>query len=515
MKKQLKLFLFIFISHISINLSAQHTNVQIGSSISFGEPTEPSISINPSNTDEIVIGAMTDHYYTSVDGGYSWQYGTLTSTYGVMADPVIVAGNNGNFYYIHLIPSMDRVLCQKKDDINSSWSNGSYTGLNGTMEVDKEWAAYDPGTGNLYISWTEFDIWASTNPGDSSYIYFSGSQDGGLTWGEHKLISNRGGNATGGISSVHGSMPAVGPNGEIYVCWWSRNGIKFDKSTDFGETWLSEDIEVTRPVYWIYNIPQIELGVSFANIACDRSGGPNDGTIYINWADRDNGNSDIWLVKSVDGGLSWTDPILVNNDLSGKHQFFNSMALDQVTGNLYIVFYDRRNYDDANTDVYMAMSDNGGESFSNFKISETPFYPYETVFIGHYIGVSAHDSKIFATWPRMDDGHLSLWGANIDTAMIGIDIPEVLPFSLDQNFPNPFNETTFISFKINEPSKISLKIYDVYGKEVAKLIDNQLYDRGKYVKQFDTDNFQTRSGVYYFSLIMKDKVLTRKMILIK
>src|SRR6185436_20012597 len=96
-----------------------------------------------------------------------------------------------------------------------------------------------------------------------------------------------------------------------------------------------------------------------------------------NWSDQRNGvnNTDIWLSKSIDGGNTWTAPNKVNDDNSGRHQIMTWMALDQVTGWLWFVFYDRRNYGGANTDVFMAVSKDGGANFQNIKVSATPFVP--------------------------------------------------------------------------------------------------------------------------------------------
>ncbi|MEZ5146518.1 MAG: sialidase family protein [Bacteroidales bacterium] len=56
---------------------------------------------------------------------------------------------------------------------------------------------------------------------------------------------------------------------------------------------------------------------------CDLSGGPNNGTIYINWSDQSNGedDTDVWVVKSTDGGDTWSEPMRVNDDPPGKQQF--------------------------------------------------------------------------------------------------------------------------------------------------------------------------------------------------
>ena len=509
-----KSFIIVLLFFLDMSTYSQNSNVPIGG-IWNEWPNEPSICINPMNPDQIIIGANADNYYTSSDGGVTWQHGVLASSYGVNCDPVIIADMSGSFYYFHLVPDLSRVVCQKKEGFLSSWTDGSFTAIYNNYDIDKEWATFDPVTNNIYTSWTRFNTWGSNNPQDSTDIFISKSTDGGLTWGDQKLISNIGGNATGGFGSVHGSYPATGPNGEVYVTWWSPAGIMFDQSTDEGETWLNTDINITGfPVQWITGIPGIQTGVSFPVIACDRSNGPHNGTIYVNWTDKRSGWNDanIWLVKSTDGGVTWSEPIRVNDDPPGRHQFFNFMTIDQVTGKIYITFYDRRNYTDSNTDVYLAISDDGGEIFSNYKISDTPFVPYSTVFFGHYIGVSAHNDKVFVTWMRMDAGELSIWGAPVDPATVGIEREPAVPHCEFQNAPNPFHEYTFFSFKLDDPSFVTLTVSDFFGNRVATLIDHGKMAAGKHVIQFSPEKYDLSSGIYHYSLVTNKGTITKKMI---
>jgi hypothetical protein len=234
----------------------------------------------------------------------------------------------------------------------------------------------------------------------------------------------------------------------------------------------------------------------------------------VNWTDKRSGGNDanIWLVKSTDGGSTWSEPIRVNDDPPGRHQFFNFMTIDQVTGKIYILFYDRRNYTDANTEVYLAISDDGGDTFANYKVSDTPFIPYSTVFFGHYIGVSAHNDKVFVTWMRMDDGELSLWGAPVNPATVGIEREPVVPLSLYQNTPNPFHENTFFSFKLDDPSDVTLTVSDILGNSVATLISNEKMNAGKHVIRFSPEKYNLQPGMYHYSLITNNKTITRKMI---
>ena len=89
------------------------------------------------------------------------------------------------------------------------------------------------------------------------------------------------------------------------------------------------------------------------------------------------------------------------------------MAIDQTTGFIYIVFYDRRDHHDLQTDVYLAWSVDGGASFKNVKISETSFVPDEKEFFGDYTNIAAHKGTITPIWTRMENGKTSIWTAVI------------------------------------------------------------------------------------------------------
>jgi hypothetical protein len=496
------------------SVMAQYPNVKIGAPINSGGPNEPCVGISYSNPDEIVIGANPNNYYISRDGGATWTHGNLRSSYGVNCDPVIISDNQGAFYYFHLVPDLSRLVCQKTTNIGSDWTDGSYTALNGTMDIDKEWAAFDPVTGNLYVTWTQFNQHGSLDPRDSTIIFLSRSEDRGATWSNKVRISTRGGNSSGGFQSVHGSWPAAGPNGEVYVCWWSPLGLMFDKSTDQGRTWLAADKRLTQPVQWIYDVPGMQLTPSFPNIRADCSSGRYRGSIYINWSEKRNGStdSDIWIINSRDGGTSWSAPKKVNNDPAGKHQFFNSLAVDPVTGYLYIAFYDRRNYLDNQTDVYLAISRDGGSTFENILISQSPFTPYSTAFFGHYLSVEAFNNRVFIAWSRMDNGLNSIWGCSLNMSENGIEPLTGENISLEQNNPNPFHECTFFSFKLREASEVTVQVSDMFGRCVKLLAIQEPMAAGKHTLRFDPAACNLSPGTYYYTLITQKETLSRKML---
>ncbi len=108
----------------------------------------------------------------------------------------------------------------------------------------------------------------------------------------------------------------------------------------------------------------------------------------------------------------------------------------------------------------------------------------------------------------------------IQDYITGIEpIANTLPvnFNLEQNYPNPFNPTTNIRFSITESAKISLKIYDVLGREVATLVNEHL-NPGIYHFTWDAKSFdgsKVVSGPYFYRLVAGDNVISQKMLLLK
>lgn len=388
----------------------------------FG-PCEPSICISPKDKNKIVAGAVLNHVYSSEDGGETWRRSVLLSDYGVYGDPVIGADYKGNFYYLHLSDPehkgwasprlLDRIVAQKSTDGGLSWNNGSFMGMHHPKDQDKHWIGIDPESNALYVTWTEFDKYGSENPADKSRILFSKSTDEGETWSETVAINQYEGDCIDGDQTTEGAIPVAGLNGEIYVAWAYDNKLWFDVSKDGGETWLSEDIVIAeQPGGWAFEVPDIGRANGMPVLGIDRTDGPNRGTLYVNWTDQTHGPDDIdvWFAKSTDNGKTWSKPKRVNDDPAGKQQFFTWMSVDPITGHIYTVFYDRRNYDDSRTDVYLAYSTDGGETFTNQRISETPFLPTaKNVFFGDYNNISAYDGRVRPIWTRCDNGKLSVW----------------------------------------------------------------------------------------------------------
>ncbi|SRX54112.1 T9SS type A sorting domain-containing protein [Aequorivita sp. CIP111184] len=510
--------IFLICSFTVASVNAQ--NVMITNSNS---PNEPSIMMNPLNTDILVAGANLNNLYNSSDGGITWSEQTMTSTYGVWGDPAFDVDTDGNFYYFHLSnPAsgnwIDRIVCQKSTDNGSNWSSGTYTGLNGNKAQDKQWSVIDRNNNNIYLTWTQFDDYGSNNPNDKSVILFSKSTDGAQTWSTPKKINIIDGDCVDEDNTVEGAVPAVGPNGEIYVAWAGPNGIVFNKSLDQGETWLNEEIAIDpMPTGWDYSIPGIYRGNGLPITKCDLSGGPNNGTIYVNWSDQRNGanDTDVWMSKSTDGGDTWSGPIRVNDDPAGKQQFFTWMDIDQTNGNLFFVFYDRRNYTDNKTDVYIAYSDDGGNTIVNKRISESPFNPNAGVFFGDYTNIVVHNNIVRPIWTRLDTFQLSVWTDVTPFSILSVEDGAAQQINNAIQYPNPASDMSYVSFKLHEESTVSLDLFDAQGRKVYTVMDNENKGYGKYIVPINLSEINLTNGSYFCKLTVNGISKTLKMIVIE
>ena len=417
---------------LSTSVFSQYPNILIDNT---GSPEEVTIAINPLNPNILAAGANINSSYRSTNGGLSWTESQLISnTLGVWGDPVVLFDSLGNLYYAHLSNPVsgwwiDRIVVQRSTDNGLTWNDGVgiYQGMSPQAQ-DKEWLAVDhsqsPYRGTIYATWTEFDDYGSLNQSDSSRIRFSKSIDQGLTWSPTKVISDVSGDCIDSDNTTEGAVPCVGPNGEIYVAWAGPAGIVLDRSFDGGETWGTDIFVSDMPGGWDFDVSGIYRCNGLPITMCDISNSPYRGNVYVVWSDQRNGatNTDIFMARSTDEGLTWTAPIKVNNDNTTRQQFFVWSAIDPSTGHLWFVFYDRRNTTGAATDVFVEKSTDGGDTFENFQISESSFTPTSGVFFGDYTNIAAWNGKIYPIWMRLQ-GSLSVWNVIIqDSITIPVEL---------------------------------------------------------------------------------------------
>ncbi len=462
-------------------------------------PNETAIAINPKNPQELMAGANTDNAYWSQDGGLTWTRQVLSSPQGVWGDPSIVCDTTGAFYYLHLtnpgnfgynFPFIDRMQVQKTAAATAPFGLRSSFGLNPTKQQDKGWLALDRRTNALYCTWTEFDRYGSASTQDSSRILFTRSLDGAATWSAPRRISKRGGDSFDESNTVEGAVPAVGPNGEIYVSWAGPQGIVFNRSLDGGLTWLpgGERPLAALPGGWAFDVPGLDRSNGLPVTACDLSRGPHRGTLYVNWSDQRNGpaDTDIWLSSSTDGGQTWSAARRVNNDPAGRQQFLTWMTVDPVTGYLWFVFYDRRNYPVGSlaTDVYGARSTDGGLTFQNFRISQTFFIPDAMSFLGDYTNIAAYNNVVRPVWTRMDQDPnffqpaTSVWTALVNGAVLAAR-PPAHPAGPDlQLFPNPATGYLTVALALPAAATVGVQLFTLTGQAAGPALPPRRYEAG-------------------------------------
>ena len=87
-------------------------------------------------------------------------------------------------------------------------------------------------------------------------------------------------------------------------------------------------------------------------------------------------------------------------------------------------------------------------------------------------------------------------------------------FDLKQNYPNPFNPSTTIEYSVPQNSFVTLKVYDISGKEVATLVSTEI-SAGNYSLNFNADAYHLSSGIYFYKLTAGNEVAVKKLMLIK
>jgi hypothetical protein len=430
----LKNFILSFSCFISVCACAQseYKNVELVSGkgiFSSFDPSEPSIAIDPTNPKRMVAGSILNNVYKSEDGGITWDHDVLKSSHGVYGDPTIVASPLGDFYFLHLGDPENKgwrserllesiVIQQLKEKKISCqrncWTDGIAIGTNAPKDQDKQWATTSKDGSEIYVTWTEFDKYESKEPNDHSRILFSKGKKGETSFSKPIAISDVLGGCLDDDNTVEGAVPAAGLNNEVYVAWAHQENIYFNKSLDGGNTWMPKSkVVMSIPGGWNQDIPGVYRANGMPILLSDLSQGPNRGNLYLCWSDERNKDVDVFVSSSSDGGEHWTEAVRVNNDKTNTHQFFPWMTVDVVTGNLYAVFYDRRNYTDFQTDVYLASSSDGGKTWVNERISEKPFVTNASVFLGDYNNISAVNGVVRPIWTRIDEFRTSVWIALI------------------------------------------------------------------------------------------------------
>ena len=322
-----------------------------------------------------------------------------------LGDPVLAFGPNGEIYYSTLAIAGDGVsiisTCVSKDSaVSWTCAEASTIFANSLDTQDKDWMAVDVTSskfrGNVYVAWTDFTA------GNGDFILFAHSTDGGQTFSAPSALS-----PIDGSQLVQNAYISVGPNGEVWVSYldshFGGSGITVTKSTDGGVTFSA-----LEPAALFTEIAGTQTGGngvrsdSFPVTAVDQNG-----TYHLVYAAVTPGQtldrSDIYYVRSADGGATFSTPVRLNDDATTTTQWSPAIAAT-ADGRIAVKWWDRRNdpLNDSLTDVYMTVSTDGGATFGkNLRVTDHNwvFGPSELgSYHGDYDGMAGDAGNFHLSW---------------------------------------------------------------------------------------------------------------------
>lgn len=211
----------------------------------------------------------------------------------------------------------------------------------------------------------------------------------------------------------------------------------------------------------------------------------------------DVGRADVFLIKTdSNGDIFWTKTF-------GGEYFDWGNSVQQTSDGGYIIAGQTYSYGAGSIDVWLIRTNGKGELLwtKTFGGSDADY--------GESVRQTSDGGYIIIGETESSDGDVDIW--LIKTAP---ETPEgAIPgFRLQQNYPNPFNSMTAIRYSIYSKNFVSLKVYDLLGKQVATLVNEQ-NPGGDYRVEFHPLNLS--SGVYFYQLKVGDYRQIRKMILLK
>ncbi|MDO8413321.1 MAG: sialidase family protein [Gallionellaceae bacterium] len=414
--------------------------------------TETTIAINPLDPGNLV-GTGNFAHYTSLDYGATGTSTSSSGTYGYGADPNIAFDTDGNAYRQELtwLSSTLRAIrigkyTNKGQTLSATYmayqpkyKNGIYSG-----NPDQGWLAIDtnatsPRKNYLYTVWSDYPSQGATTSVQNVkgiILGFTRSTDRGATWSTPIDISST---LAGG--QEHSSSIATGPNGEVYVAWinggntTTQYGLYFNKSTDGGVTWGADTFIRSLQGWGSWpGVPDVRAN---PKITVD----PTTGTIYIASGEPNtSGGFDSSVIRSTDGGYTWSSPVLLSDGLQGAYKYYFQPTISVApNGRIDAVWYDTRSNVSTVTgeyayNLYYSYSTDGGISFApSIRVSnrqswrENPcVLPCDSRVLYEYQGIASSNDRVHALWADTRDSSTGQTGSAY-TAQIHISsAPDVV-----------------------------------------------------------------------------------------
>jgi len=408
------------------------------------------------------------------DGGRTWASTRVVPVFRPTSDicnggdPAIAYSSRDHAFYLsqlcffRQLPQSE-VQIYKSLDNGATWTPGrraaiaatNFDATTGTVDThsfnDKPYMTIDnnpssPWYGRLYVTWTRFHILddgsSDTCPIKVAYTDSVPSQDPSLTvWTQKNVVADAPGSGGLGFSANQFSVPVVEKNGKLDVAYILEecntsldHGLRFKSSTNGGSS-FSSSVNVNKPGQWADNPNASDLIPNTAfrtpnTIALAYSA--VTGTlafVYTNYI-RGQGNGDIDVSLSHDGGMTWSDAIpisLSNGNPARNNQFFPWIAADQ-SGRFVAMWLDRRQ-DPNNHDIgtFETVSRNDGATWPNRRISTATWNPDDGffasgAFIGDYSGIAANNRVVYPTWTDGRDSAIAVTGIGETDVFTDVEI---------------------------------------------------------------------------------------------
>ena len=471
-----------------------------GENIIGDAANEPSIAVDPLHPNRILIGwRQFDNvnsnfrqagYAYSSDSGQTWTFPGVFEPGVFRSDPVLDSDSLGNFYYnsLTLNEFTGQYLCKvfKSTNGGSAWNAGvdAHGG-------DKQWMTIDKssgiGKGNIYSFWTSY--YSSCYP-----EYFTRSIDGGESFEDCVMVNG---------NPFWGTM-AVGPNGELYIAGSAyNNGIVVAKSTSAqvpgsAINWDFSTI-VNMNGYITGQFPINPVGIlGQAYIDVDCSNGPGRGNVYLLASMVpifNNDSADVMFARSTDGGVTWSEPVRINDDPgTERFQWFGTMSV-APDGRIDAAWLDTRDAPPGShlSALYYSYSTDQGITWSaNEKLSDLfdPHIGYpQQAKMGDYFDMVSDETGAHLAWANTFNGEEDVYYSYIIPDITGINDKNGSRESISlTNYPNPFRDQTKISYKIPSGVIVRIDICNIYG-EITRTLVNKYQKAGSYDLDFSDANF--------------------------
>jgi hypothetical protein len=418
------------------------------------------------------------YYKRSTNSGATWEAETrFTNQAGISYGPQICVYQSNVYvvWYDYRDGNMEIYFKRSADD-GTTWD--PVVRLTNSLAASLYPAISNAGE-KLYVTFTD-----SRSGNDK--IYLKSSTDGGVTWGSDVQLS------AGALNSRYSSTDSYANS--VYVTWidtrFGNSEIFFKRSTDNGNNWGPE----TR----------LTNNSASSDISSVNATGQ---FVSVFWQDDRDGHPEIYFKRSTDQGLTWTVDARMTN---GNYEARN-MSSTATGNNIHFVWEEVINF---SKEIFYNRSTDGGITWTG----RTYVTPQGGSDYGYNPSIAFTGTTVHTVWrdTRNSNANMLYYRQNPNngnpTSITNNNSELPKEFSLSQNYPNPFNPNTNIGFRIADFGFVSLKVYDVIGKEVAALVNEKL-NAGVYNINFDASGLA--SGMYFYKLTSGEFVDTKKLILVK